>query len=179
MSDLSSYLETAKGERSIDAVVAKASGAGHKIDRATVARYVSGQGAKNPPDTVLRALAAGLDLDVRDLRELAGKPRGEMGPYVPVDEAARLSEEQRRAIDMLIKSIVGATAVVETPEDKADRRRRTEPTVGQVRGARRLQSVDDEAARDVGREGTARKLRNKQDRAGEPPADDQDDMEPR
>ena len=35
------------------------------------------------------------------------------------------------------------------------------------------------AARDVGRRGTVRRLREEQDRAGEPPADDTDDMEPR
>ncbi len=147
VSDLSSYLDTAKGDRSIDAVVAKAKSAGLSIDRATVARYVGGQGAKNPPDSVLRALAAGLDLDVRNLRALAGKPRGELGPYVPVDEAARLNEEQRRAIDALIKSIVGAPAEVERAADKVERRRRTEPTIEQVRGAQ-LRAVADQGEND-------------------------------
>lgn len=149
MSDLSSYLDTAKGDRSIDAVVAKAASAGHKIDRATVARYVSGQGAKRPPEGVLRALAAGLDLDVRDLRELAGKPRGELGPYVPVDEAAQLNESQRRAIDALIKSIVGLPEL-ERAADKDERRARTEPTVAEVRAAQaaHLRAVADAGERD-------------------------------
>lgn len=39
--------------------------------------------------------------------------------------------------------------------------------------------LDDEAARDVGRPGTVRRIRDKQDQAGEPLADDPDDMEPR
>lgn len=37
----------------------------------------------------------------------------------------------------------------------------------------------DEAARDVGRPGTVRRIREEQDQAGAPPADDPDDMEPR
>lgn len=103
---LSDRLAEAKGNDSIDAIAERAASQGHAIDRATVGRYVAGGGAKNPPDKVLRALAAGLDLDVRELRALAGKPAGELGPWTPPDEAARLSEGQRRALDQLIKSIV-------------------------------------------------------------------------
>ncbi|WP_191563417.1 helix-turn-helix domain-containing protein [Janibacter melonis] len=106
MTALSARLAEAKGNDSIDAVVERAGRQGHAIDRATVSRYVAGNGAKNPPDRVLRALAAGLGLDVRELRTLAGKPAGELGPWTPPDEAARLSGDQRKALDQLIKSIV-------------------------------------------------------------------------
>lgn len=44
---------------------------------------------------------------------------------------------------------------------------------------RRLQAVDDEAARDVGREGSVTRVRRQQDQAGEPLTDDPNDMEPR
>lgn len=44
---------------------------------------------------------------------------------------------------------------------------------------RRLAPVDAQAARDVGRPGSVTKIRNQQDQAGEPQADDPDDMEPR
>jgi transcriptional regulator with XRE-family HTH domain len=104
-------LSEAKADRSIDSVVAQALGAGHEIDRSTVARYVAGGGAKNPPDAVLRALAAGLGLDVRELRTLAGQPSGELGPWTPTDESARLNLDQRRALDQLIRTMVaGAPA---------------------------------------------------------------------
>lgn len=106
MTALSDRLADAKGNDSIDAIAERAAAAGHKIDRATVWRYVAGTHAKNPPDSVLRALAAGFGLDVRDLRTLAGKPAGELGKWTPPDEAARLSQDQRRALDQLIKSIV-------------------------------------------------------------------------
>lgn len=107
VTELSDRLAEAKGNDSIDAIAERAAASGHKIDRATVGRYVAGDGAKNPPDKVLRALAAGLGLDVRELRTLAGKPSGELGPWTPPDEAARLSRDQRKALDQLIKSIVG------------------------------------------------------------------------
>lgn len=106
MTALSDRLADAKGDRSIDSIVAQAEANGHTIDRSTVARYCGGGGAKNPPDAVLRALAAGLGLDVRELRTLAGKPAGELGPWTPPDESARLSRDQRKALDLLIKAIV-------------------------------------------------------------------------
>lgn len=106
MTALSDRLADAKGNDSIDAIAERAAAAGHKIDRATVWRYIAGTHAKNPPDSVLRALAAGFGLDVRELRTLAGKPAGELGKWTPPDEAARLSQDQRRALDQLIKSIV-------------------------------------------------------------------------
>lgn len=163
MNDLAARLADAKGDLSIDAIVARAEGNGHAIDRATVARYVSGKGAKNPPDKVLRALGAGLGLDVRELRVLAGRPAGELGPYVPVDEAARLSEDQRRAIDTLIKTIVAAAPAEEATVPGP------EPTVAEVREAqdRHLRAVAqggdqtdadkvDELARQARREQTGR-----------------------
>lgn len=42
-----------------------------------------------------------------------------------------------------------------------------------------LTSPGAEAARDVGRRGSVRRVRDAQDQAGEPPVDDTDDMEPR
>lgn len=105
MTDLSERLAEAKGNASIDAVVERAHRAGHQIDRATVARYVAGGGAKRPPERVLQALAAGLDVDLGELRELAGMPRGELGPWRPPAESGRLRQDQRDALDLLIKSM--------------------------------------------------------------------------
>lgn len=106
MTDLSARLAEAKGNNSIDAIVERAARAGHEINRATVARYIAGDGAKRPPDKVLRALAVGFSLDVRELRELARVPRGELGEWKPPAESARLNVDQRKALDHLIKTIV-------------------------------------------------------------------------
>lgn len=46
-------------------------------------------------------------------------------------------------------------------------------------GAPRTQLAVADAARDVGRRGSVRRVRDAQDQAGEPPTDDTDDMEPR
>lgn len=106
MSALSDRLAEAKGDRSIDAIAAQAEQRGYRIDRATVGRYIQGKHAKEPPEHVLEALAEGLGVDLRELRELAGVPRGELGQYEPPAESARLNHEQRQAIDHLIKAIV-------------------------------------------------------------------------
>lgn len=106
MTALSDYLTDNKGDRTIDSIKAKAEAAGHGIDRATVSKYIAGKGAKNPPDSVLKALAAGMGLDVRHLRTLAGFPPGELETYKPPDYADRLNRDQRSALDELIRTIV-------------------------------------------------------------------------
>lgn len=106
MSALSQRLADAKGERSIDDVKRQAEREGHQIDRSVIAKYVSGDHGPRPPEKTLAALAAGLGLDVRELRELAGRPAGEREPYVPTPESASLTREQRQALDRLIKTMV-------------------------------------------------------------------------
>ncbi|WP_152364831.1 hypothetical protein [Microlunatus speluncae] len=105
MSALSDRLAAAKGERSIDDIVARAGASGHRIDRSVVARYLNGEHGPRPRQETLSALAAGFDLDARELRGLAGRPPGELGPYVPTSESASLTSEQRQALDQLIKAI--------------------------------------------------------------------------
>lgn len=105
MDPLTERLNDAKGDDSIDAIAERAAKVGHDIDRTTIARYVRGGRAKNPPEPVLQALAAGLGLDVRELRRLAELPHGELGPWIPPQESARLSKAQRRAFDTLIRAI--------------------------------------------------------------------------
>ncbi len=114
MDPLAKRLDEAKGNDSIDAVVERAGRAGFTINRATVAKYTKGQGAKRPPEATLQALAAGLGLDVRELRHLVDAPRGELGPWVPPAESARLDRDQRDALTTLIKAIVA-------PRSAADR----------------------------------------------------------
>lgn len=106
MSALSELLRQAKTGRSIDAIAEQARRRGHPINRATVARYLAGEHGPRPAEATLLALSAGLGVDVRLLRRCAGAPSGELGPYRPVAESARLNQAQRAAIDQLIKAIV-------------------------------------------------------------------------
>ena len=106
MSRLSERLKAAKGDLSIDDIAKRASREGGTIKRSTVAKYLRGEHGSNPPEETLAGLAAGFGLDVRELRELAGRPAGELGPYVPTPLSASLTTEQRKAIDDLIKAFV-------------------------------------------------------------------------
>jgi len=106
MSALSELLWKAKAGRSIDAIADQARRRGHPINRATVARYLAGDHGPRPPEDTLVALSEGLGIDVRRLRRSLGVPTGELGPYQPVAESARLTQVQREALDQLIKAIV-------------------------------------------------------------------------
>lgn len=106
MTALSDRLNEAKGGRGLDAIVGIAERKGHKIDRSTFNRAFNGDHAKRPRDATLRAWAAGLDIDVNELRRLCDMPEGEMGLYTGPDESARLNRDQRKALDHLIKTIV-------------------------------------------------------------------------
>lgn len=107
---LSDKLNAAKGDVSIDRLIAAAEKrSGREIPataRAGIYKALNGQHAKNPREDTLRLWAEVFELDVRDLREAAKKPRGELGPWQPVAESARLDQDQRTALDLLIKAIV-------------------------------------------------------------------------
>lgn len=106
VSDLSELLANAKGDRSIDAIAAQASSAGHPISRSAVAKYLRGKHGTRPPEATLEALAAGFGVSVRKLRIAAGRPAGELGPWRPTPLANSLTQRQRDALDELIKAFV-------------------------------------------------------------------------
>lgn len=106
MSELSDRLREAAGSRSINEVKRLIEEAGKSVSRQTVAVFLRGDHGPRPTEDVLEAFAAGLQIDIRELRELAGRARGELGPWVPTQEAASLTKEQRDAMDALIKTIV-------------------------------------------------------------------------
>lgn len=124
MSDLSRRLMAAKGDQSIDAIAKRATSSGHPLSRSVVAKYLRGDHGPRVPEATLLGLAAGLGLDVRELRQLAGRPAGELGPYVPTQEAASLTRNQRDALDQLIRAFtsegsgneVGSTEAEKTVE---------------------------------------------------------------
>lgn len=106
VSNLSEFLANAKGDRSIDDIAKQAASAGHRISRSVVAKYLRGEHGAKPPEATLAGLAAGLGVDVRVLRELAGRPAGEREPYDPPAVSASLTRKQRRALDQLILAMV-------------------------------------------------------------------------
>jgi len=140
MSALAERLRAAKGDRSIDDIVKLAAREGLKIHRAMVAHYLKGEHGPRPRDATIAALAAGFGLDVRELRVLAGMPPGELEPYEPAKEAARLNREQRDALDQLIRAIVrgdGSDAQAKPAQKRAD----DGPVVAPVRrGVRRVEN---------------------------------------
>lgn len=106
MSALADLLWSVRGHDSIDVISERATASGHPISRGAVAKYLQGQGAKKPPEKTLEALAAGFKLPVTAVRRAAGLPAGELGPYQPTSEAGQLSQDQRDALDQLIRAIV-------------------------------------------------------------------------
>lgn len=125
VSDLSNFLANAKGDRSIDEISKQAHSEGHPISRSAIAKYLRGEHGPRPPESTLEGLAAGFGVDLRELRRLAGRTPGELGPYVPTDESASLTRKQRDALDQLIKTIVsdrgGSSASTGEPDEKRGR----------------------------------------------------------
>jgi len=115
VSELSDRLRNAKGDRSIDWIVDHAARTGHEIHRSVVAKYISGKHGPRPPEATLAALAAGLDLDVRELRALAGRQPGELGAWIPPAESASLTQEEWDALDQLIRAMTRGTAAGQEP----------------------------------------------------------------
>lgn len=127
MTALSDLLNDAKGDRSVDDLIEAAEKkSGHPIRRtfrSTIYKALEGDHAKNPREETLGLFADVFQVDIRTLRLAADKPAGELGPWVPTTEAARLDRDQRRALDALIKTIVrgrdadGQGTTNEPPDD--------------------------------------------------------------
>jgi transcriptional regulator with XRE-family HTH domain len=91
---------------SIQALADKAGADGAPINKATIYKYLNDQAAKIPPEQMVRSLAAAFEISEAEIRRLSGVPEGEREPWSPPEESARLSREQRIALDNLIKAIV-------------------------------------------------------------------------
>ncbi len=156
MTELSELLLKAKGDRSVDQLIAEAERHGSEINhtaRSGIYKALKGEHAKSPRDSSLRLWARVFGLDVTRVREAADRPAGELGPWTPVEEAAQLDRDQRIALDQLIKTIVrggvargGTIATSKEPGEDPDN----------------VYDFDDyEAARDVGN--TTRRPRGEMD----------------
>lgn len=83
---------------------------GGRLSHSVVADYLNGRQAKQPKEYVLQAFAEVFPkLTVKQLRELAGLPAGELDPYQPPAEANRLDARQRRAVDEIIRLLADST----------------------------------------------------------------------
>lgn len=109
MTALSELLNEAKADRSVDDLILSAEKRlGREINptfRSTIYRALDGSHAKRPREETLQLFADVFELDVREVRTAASRPAGELGPWVPVAEAAQLSQPVRNALDQLIKAI--------------------------------------------------------------------------
>ena len=146
VSDLSDYLKRHQGDRKPDQIVEEAARLGHSIDRTAVYAALRGRYAKVPREETLAALAAGFGLDVRELRRLAGKPAGELGPWSPPREASSLTQGQRDALDTLIRVIVREGG---TDDGTSEAGEKTSGGVVAPRfgaGSKRARMIDDERA---------------------------------
>ncbi|ETD31505.1 hypothetical protein [Williamsia sp. D3] len=114
MSALSDLLNRRRGDRSVREIGRAATNYG--VGESTVIPYFSGKHGTRPPEKVLAALAAVLDIRIEELREAAGKPVGEREPYRPPEEANLLDQRQRRAVDELIRSIVASRGATDAED---------------------------------------------------------------
>lgn len=109
MTQLSDALRSAvknRGGWSYRRIEAEMQNAGHDVSFSTIGVYLRGDHGK-PEERVLQGFAAVLpELTIVELRRLAGLPSGELGEWRPPVEAARLNQEQREALERLIRTIV-------------------------------------------------------------------------
>jgi hypothetical protein len=113
--------------------------------------------------------------------------------WEPPSESRLLNREEREVLDRLVRLMVmdrrGELAPRIRPLPEPGDRDQAEAYLAgddstlielQLKKAERERRASEaEAARDRGRPGSVQKIRDAQDQAGEPPADDTDDMEPR
>lgn len=106
MSALSDALNDANTEGWSSREIARR--ADDRIHFGTVAAYLGGRHG-SPSEDVLSVFAEVLKVPMPKLRELAGLPAGEIGPYKAPREADRLDRRQRRLIDELIRALADTT----------------------------------------------------------------------
>lgn len=109
MTALSDLLNDAKGDESVDALLDRTEKRGTQVSRtarSSIYKALSGDHAKNPREETLQLWALVFDLDIREMRQAVDKPAGELGPWEPTPESARLDRDQRIALNNLIKTIV-------------------------------------------------------------------------
>lgn len=125
MSSLSDRLWEAKGDRTYDDIIRMANRYGYKLSKSALSKYFNDRQGPRPSPQTLDAIAFGLDLDPRELRQLAGMQPGELDEWEPPAEAALLNKEQRDVLDSLIKTMVRTSGLVDIMNDLGETTRET------------------------------------------------------
>lgn len=125
MSSLSDRLWEAKGDRTYDDIIRMANRYGYKLSKSALSKYFNDRQGPRPSPQTLDAIAFGLDLDPRELRQLAGMQPGELDEWEPPAEAALLNKEQRDVLDSLIKTMVRTSGLVDVMNDLGETTRET------------------------------------------------------
>lgn len=102
---LRDLLAEAKPDVALDTLYAQAQRQGIGIGRNTIAKARRGE-LERPSERILQALAELFGVDIRSLRRAVDRQPGELGPYIPTERAAALTQPQRDALDRLIVTIV-------------------------------------------------------------------------
>lgn len=121
MTELSDLLQGAvdRGTTPVEAL-ARIQKAGLKADKGQLYKALKGDHAEHVTEPILEAWAFGFGLDIRDLRRAMRVPIGEKVPFTPHPLANRMSRDQRKAVNniirVLVESATDATSV-RPPED--------------------------------------------------------------
>jgi transcriptional regulator with XRE-family HTH domain len=124
MSSLSDRLWEAKGDRTYDDIIRMANRYGYKLSKSALSKYFNDRQGPRPSPQTLDAIAFGLDLDPRELRQLAGMQPGELDEWEPPAEAALLNKEQREVLDSLIKTMVRTSGLGDAMNDLGETTRK-------------------------------------------------------
>lgn len=115
MSALSDLLTDANaGRLSARSLARAAQAAGYSLNHDTAARYLRGDHGQ-PDEKTLVALSKVLHIPLGRLRAAAALPAEETEPYRPPAEASRLNRRQRRAVDEIIRAMLGTPAGTAAP----------------------------------------------------------------
>lgn len=108
---LPGYLRKRMQEKDIRSLreLARISGIGPQ----TASRLLAGEGI--PDEVTLRRVADALVVPLPQLRELAGRPRGELTPFVLPARADQLSEGQRAVVLSVVDALLDASSGREQP----------------------------------------------------------------
>lgn len=109
MSTLSELLSRANRDPRLSTrkIAERAAARGYPIDYSTVSLYLNGKHG-DPDEPTLAALAAALPVGLDELRSAAGLSHERTDPYLPPDEAARMTTRQRNAVDEIIRLLARA-----------------------------------------------------------------------
>jgi transcriptional regulator with XRE-family HTH domain len=106
---LAAYLRRRMDELGIGSDRALAARVG--VAHGTISKLMRGV-TRVPDEVTLRRLADGLPAPLPLLRELAGRPRGDLGPFRLPPEADQLDTDQRALVVAVIRGLLGARAPV-------------------------------------------------------------------